>query len=77
MSGLVLVPTETDFELISLQTRVFDTSREQLVWSALSNVSESGHRADASWDLSALLVKALSKEQLIVINDKDFRQPSF
>jgi len=65
MSAVGIAPHETDFELVTLQTRFFDTASATLLWSALSNVSETGRRADACWKLSDLLVKAMQKDRLI------------
>lgn len=65
MSAVGIAPRETDFELVTMQTRFFDTASASLLWSALSNVSETGRRADACWKLADLLVKAMHKDQLI------------
>jgi len=77
MSAVGIAPTTTGYELASLETRFFDTAGAKLVWLALSDTAQSGERVDAIWELSALLVQELAKEQLIEINNKKFSQPSF
>lgn len=65
MSAVGIAPRETYFELVTMQTRFFDTASATLLWSALSNVTETGRRADAFWKLSALLVEAMQKDKVI------------
>lgn len=65
MSAVGIAPRETNFELVTMQTRFFDTASATLLWSALSHVSETGRRADACWKLAELLGKAMQKDRLI------------
>jgi len=64
MSAVGIAPRETTFELASLRTNFFDTASARLLWSAWSKVSTTS-RADACWDLSKSLVKALARDRLI------------
>ncbi len=64
MSAVGLTPRETSFELASLRTNLFDTASTRLIWSAWSEVSTTS-RADACWDLSKSMFKALSRDGLI------------
>lgn len=76
MSAVGIAPRETDFEEAILRTRLFDATSAKLVWSATSKIIDAGRRADACWDLSAKLVKALGRDHVIEINATKFQHPS-
>lgn len=77
MSGVGIVAGEMDSEGATLQTRLFDATSANLVWTAMSHAAGSGNdQIDVCWKLSALLTKALSQDRLIVINNRKFKQPS-
>jgi len=76
MSAIGVAPLESDFVKGTLMTRFFNVASAEMVWSALSEVINDGRLADACWDLSILLTKALAKDRLIAINDRTFRKPS-
>lgn len=76
MSAVGVAPLETDFVKGTMMSRFFDTARAEMAWSALTEVTHEGSKADACWDFSILLTKALAKDHLIAINDKEFRKPT-
>lgn len=76
MSAVGVAPLETDFVKGTLMTRFFDTASAEMAWSALTEVVSAGRKADACWDFSILLTQALAKDQLIVVNAKEFRKPT-
>jgi len=76
MSAVGIAPRETDIEQAELLTRLFDAQSDKQVWLARSSLYEAEDRAGACWRLSALLVKALSKDHMIEINSEEFRIPS-
>ena len=76
MSAVGIAPRETDFVHGYLQTRLFDVASAKLVWLAHSSVISDGNRGDACWEFSMLLAKALAKDKLITINDREFKKPS-
>ena len=77
MSAVGIVPGEMDGEGATLQTRFFDATSANLVWTAMSHAAGSDNdQIDVCWKLSALLTKALSKDRLIEINSKKFHQPT-
>jgi hypothetical protein len=76
MSAVGIAPLETDFVKGSLMTRFFDAASAEMAWSALTEVVNDGRKADACWDFSILLTKALAKDQLITINTREFRKPT-
>jgi hypothetical protein len=74
MSAVGIAPLESDFVKGTLMTKFFDTASTDMVWSALSEVITDGRRADACWDFSGLLTRALGKEHLIAVT-REFRRP--
>ncbi len=76
MSAVGVAPLETDFVKGAIMSRLFDTAGAEMAWSALTEVIHEGSKADACWDFSILLTKALAKDHLIAINDKEFRKPT-
>jgi hypothetical protein len=76
MSAIGIAPRETDIEQAELLTRLFDAQSDKQIWLARSSLYEAEDRAGACWRLSALLVKALSKDHIIEINSEEFRIPS-
>jgi hypothetical protein len=76
MSAIGVAPLETDFVKGSLMSRFFDVASTEMAWSALTKVIHEGSKADACWDFSILLTKALAKDTLITVNDKTFRKPT-
>ena len=76
MSAVGIAPRETDFVQGYLQTRFFDVDSAKLVWLAHSSVTSDGNRGDACWEFSILLTRALAKDNLIAINDREFKKPS-
>jgi len=77
MSAVGVVSGEMDSVGVTLETKFFDSASAKLVWTALSRAGRpDSEKIDVCWELSALLTKALSKEALIDINDKEFHQPS-
>jgi len=77
MSAVGIAPRETDFLQGSLRTRFFDARNADLVWVADTEFVNDGRTAEACWDFAILLTKALAKDGLITINDKEFRKPKF
>jgi len=75
MSAVGIAPLETDFVKGTLMTKFFDAASAEMAWSALSEVITEGRRADACWDFSILLTKALAEERLIEVTRK-FRKPT-
>ena len=77
MSGVGIVAGEMDSDGATLQTRLFDANSTNLAWTAMSHAAGADNdQIDVCWKLSALLTKALNKDRLIVINDREFKQPS-
>lgn len=76
MSAVGVAPLESDFVKGSLMTRFFDVASTEMAWSALTEVINDGSKADACWDFSILLTKALAKNRLIDVNGKEFRKPT-
>lgn len=76
MSAVGVAPLETDFVKGTMMTRFFDAASAEMAWSGLSKVVNDGRKADACWDFSIQLTKALAKDRLIAINDKGFRKPT-
>jgi hypothetical protein len=75
MAGVGVVPGEIDAGEATIQTTLFDSSSAH-VWTAMSEAAGSAHtNMEIYRKLSVLLTKALSKDRLIVINNKDFKHP--
>ena len=76
MSAVGISPKEMDFVSGTLLTNFFDTAGARLAWSVQTQVVNDGRKADACWDYSILLVKALARDGLVNVNGKGFRKPS-
>ena len=72
MSAVGVAPLESDFVKGSLQTRFFNTGSTEMAWSALTSFVNDGRKADACWDFSNQLTKALADASLVKLNDKKF-----
>jgi hypothetical protein len=74
MSAVGIVPGEMDSLVAFLETRFFDAASANLIWSALVRVAgPDNEKINVCWKISALLVKALGKDQMIELNGAKFR----
>jgi hypothetical protein len=76
MSAVGIAPKETDFVSGTLLTRLFDAASAKLLWVAHSKFINDGRKADACWDFSILMTRALADDRLVQLNGREFRKPT-